>query len=308
MKRRLQQKEFCRFAHSVSPGFTLLDLMVSVAISAVLMALLLPAIQASRAAARRTTCSDHTRQIGVAVHSHEELHHRYPHGEGELAWEFEILPFVEQSELFTTLKDYVWNGMELDHRLRGVQLPIFQCPSDPELRSWSINYVINAGSTFDYLERNDGFRGEHAISSRDVTDGLSQTVFASEALNLLRERQDRRSCWKTPVPYTAEDELDLFADLCAEMPTGALGVEPDPYRHLKSSSNIYDHIMTPNQPSCHNFQSDLGHSTFSSSSEHRGGVNVLFVDGAVKFVSNGVARKVWRAVGTRNGHESVTLP
>jgi prepilin-type processing-associated H-X9-DG protein len=93
------------------------------------------------------------------------------------------------------------------------------------------------------------------------------------------------------------------------MPSGAIGVGSDPDRHIKSSGNLfYDHIVTPNLPSCLNYNSDFAHSTYAVSSEHRGGVNVLFSDGAVKFVGNNVDRKVWRAVGTRNGHESVTLP
>ncbi len=309
MRRSKQRDLFRRPAHSVSPGFTVIELLVAIGVVALLMAMILPAIQSSREAARRTVCSDRLRQIGIAVQSHEAQHQRYPTAFQELAWEYEILPFMDQTPLFEKLKTRASDIFALTEFLNGMQLPMFQCPSDATLQTWSVNYLINIGSTFDYLDRYDGFRCTRFLSSRDVPDGLSQTAFASEGITLLCDRKDRRSSWKTPVPYPYEDELDLFADLCAEMPSGAIGVGGDPSRNLRSSANlVYDHIMTPNQPSCLNFNFDLPHSTYASSSDHRAGVNVLFADGAVKFVGNGVARNVWRAVGTRNGHEPVSFP
>ena len=73
----------------------------------------------------------------------------------------------------------------------------------------------------------------------------------------------------------------------------------------------YDHLLTPNQAGCYNGPEDLDFGNFPflipPSSMHPNGVNVLFADGSVHFITDGISDDVWRALGTRNGHETVSL-
>ena len=131
------------------------------------------------------------------------------------------------------------------------------------------------------------------------------TAYVSEQMNEFHwNSSDLRCFWKTPILYNQRNQLDLFADLCESMPNGAVGgaLNLGPIT-ITSQVEQYDHIIRPNRASCIN---DVG--AFTANSLHRGGVNVLMADGAVRFVNDHVARTVWRAMGTRNGHENISLP
>ena len=192
-------------------------------------------------------------------------------------------------------------------------MPIFQCPSDPGgAMLWNASYAINKGSELsaheeDYpqIAHTHGVRGA-LVGTSGFPDGMSNTAFVAERLSQLPTPRDRRARWKTPVAYVNLEELDQFADLCAMMPVGAIGLG---YRDSGDIVDylVYDHVMTPNQPSCQNENWNLTYSTYATSSEHPGGVNVLFADGSVRFISNSIARPVWRAMGTRDGNEAVSV-
>src|SRR5262245_29962927 len=91
-----------RFGRATCPGFTLVELLVVIAIIGVLVALLLPAVQSAREAARRMQCQNHLKQIGLAVHSFEDVYKTLPHSryDDRYTWAVEILPFIEQKTLY----------------------------------------------------------------------------------------------------------------------------------------------------------------------------------------------------------------
>ena len=125
-------------------GFTLIELLVVIAIIAVLIALLLPAVQQAREAARRTTCRDHLKQLGLALHNYADAHQTLPPGYlyrpdtsssptsngAGFGWGAMSLPFLEQSSLYG---QFNWNVPLHDvanQKARETRLAVFICPSD----------------------------------------------------------------------------------------------------------------------------------------------------------------------------------
>jgi prepilin-type processing-associated H-X9-DG protein len=295
------------------------EVLVGLGILAVLLSLILPAIANSRRAADSMQCRARMSQIGRAVQNFEARQRRYPRQNGEVEWHFEVLPDLDRADLFHQMEGHENDSWTLDSIMQTTSVPVFQCPSDSRIAPWNsaINFVRNGGSMFDAYELPDeGNDQSHGMtfgvnSSADVTDGLSMTAFLSEQMNVFRRNStDRRARWTTPTSYPQPDQLDLFADLCESMPAGAIGLPDNDDFPLSFTNGYtrYDHIARPNHTSCRNQNLDSRFMAFTANSLHSGGVNVLMADGAVRFVSNNVTRRVWRGMGTRNGHETITLP
>jgi prepilin-type N-terminal cleavage/methylation domain-containing protein/prepilin-type processing-associated H-X9-DG protein len=195
--------------NTLRQGFTLVELLVVIAIIGVLIALILPAIQAAREAARRTQCKNNLRQLGVAVQTYHDSHGAYPMGRDgtgkrAVSWAFRLLPQLEQSAIYTTLRP----GLDVDHDDNGqaMRTPVatFFCPSRrtpaadrdfdnddaPTLKPGVAaggDYAANVGDDMD----NDGAEEfdsteagpiytRSAIQDRHVTDGLSNTFVIGE--------------------------------------------------------------------------------------------------------------------------------
>lgn len=131
-----------RVTSTSSPGFTLVELLVVIAIIGILVALLLPAVQAAREAARRSQCANNLRQIGLAVLEYESSHRRLPAGSTSNApslggpylstWAVDILPYMELSPLYD-LWDPTVDFVHLNNqRLRETFVPSYTCPSDSD--------------------------------------------------------------------------------------------------------------------------------------------------------------------------------
>lgn len=176
-------------------AFTLVELLVVIAVIGILLGLLLPAVQAVRSRARETSCRNNLRQIGIALHQYHDVHGSLPtgciewrtFGAGQelrqLAWSAFLLPFIEQQPLH----DAIDFGQAFDADANAVaaatRLPIYECP-DAEERD-GIRARIDYGGL--YGERilntrpDDGlFIYEKSIRFKDIRDGLSQTLAVSE--------------------------------------------------------------------------------------------------------------------------------
>jgi prepilin-type N-terminal cleavage/methylation domain-containing protein/prepilin-type processing-associated H-X9-DG protein len=132
-------------------GFTLVELLVVIAIIGILVALLLPAIQAARAAAQRTQCQNNLKNIALAVLNYEDTYKELPPGsinakgvsESGIGWPVSILPFIEESGVNELAIDqwkavgdlYRDDGGGLINMLNGLLLPLYLCPSDPDLKN-----------------------------------------------------------------------------------------------------------------------------------------------------------------------------
>src|SRR5687768_17044091 len=135
-------------------GFTLVELLVVIAIIGVLVALLLPAVQAAREAARRMSCSNNLKQFGIALHNFENTNRQLPAGEisstAYLSPHVQMLPFFEQQSLYAMF-DMLKGAFDAPNTTPGaIQPPLFLCPTDPrpdrsQAMGWT-NYHPNAGS------------------------------------------------------------------------------------------------------------------------------------------------------------------
>jgi prepilin-type N-terminal cleavage/methylation domain-containing protein len=194
-------------------GFTLVELLVVIAIIGILVALLLPAVQAAREAARRMQCNNHLRQWGLAAHNYHDTFGAFPMTNAQnylpnvqgFSPQARLLPFVEQVNLQNVL-DFAqpaftgpWNALVPNPRFAeafATPFPILFCPSDPAPRTnlgagnseyAGINYMVSYGSgtraNYDLRWRTDGFVYEN-VGARmaDILDGTSNTVMMSETV------------------------------------------------------------------------------------------------------------------------------
>ncbi len=190
-------------------GFTLIELLVVIAIIAILIALLLPAVQQAREAARRSTCKNNLKQLGIALHNYHDSHRTFPpngvggttentggrYNQNWLAWSgfAMLLPFVDQAPVYNKIDfNYRWdnnNGGTVNNTMARTRIPVFQCPSDPGSSAFYTgnlspnSYGLSTGPASNWSMRrtNPGFATLRKGSMmRDLTDGASNTIVASE--------------------------------------------------------------------------------------------------------------------------------
>lgn len=196
-------------------GFTLVELLVVIAIIGVLVALLLPAIQAAREAARRSECSNHLKQIGLAIQMYHDTRQAYPMGRNSTnqkgtSWAFRILPQLEEQAIYDSYveKDEVY--LQSNSKAMRTAIETFVCPSrrraiadrdfdnndDPPIErgvASAGDYAANAGHEEDTNMESNDFKGGSidiglagpifsgsTINARRVIDGLSNTLAVGE--------------------------------------------------------------------------------------------------------------------------------
>ena len=312
-------------------GFTLVELLVVIAIIGVLVALLLPAVQSAREAARRTSCRNNLKQIGVALLSFHDSQGRFPPGRGgpppkifsTLAY---LLPYVEegslqgQIDLASAPTNVVVAGVSYSGARNlpagSEAVAVLQCPSDTAegrvsgLVYGATNYAANTGSAAvdaGSVRLADGvFFLESKVAFNDLADGSSHTAAFSE--RMLGTGQSTTSLPNQSGLYILElkNSVTLAVDTCATPSSGTWFSQRGGKWILGNYGNtLYNHQFTPNPPQwdCMNLPQQKGF--MSARSYHPGGVNVLFCDGSVRFVEDGIETNVWRALATRAGSETL---
>ena len=318
-------------------GFTLIELLVVIAIIGLLVALLLPAVQQAREAARRSQCANHLRQLGLACHNYYDVHQMFPP-----PVQTPIYTFSLQARVFPYLgAEAVFESFNFDLGLRaGANAPVrvenssatrtvvdyFLCPSDTgktlvlEPDSRPTNYVGNAGSG----ENDSGsfFNADGVVFRRstirmaDITDGLTKTALLSESV--VGNGQS------SPAGSPQRDPLRQYIHLGNKFPPDEPPVEPRPsasncdplgsfdWQGNRNASwamgrmdmSLYNHFYLPNdkRPDClHTHKRGWK----AARSLHTGGVHVLTCAGDARFVANTTSLSVWRALATRAGDEIV---
>lgn len=303
-------------------GFTLIELLVVIAIIAVLVAILLPAVQQAREAARRSTCKNNLKQIGLALHNYHDVYQRLPAGyqynSNNLipiyGWAVSILPYLEQSALYESLNPgaiplnarYVAGFTEESRQLLQTPISVYRCPSDTASQTHEFvfaptdffypatsNYVAygGAGTTAETLANNNDahgtFYGAAYLPFSHITDGLSNTFFVSE--------RDAGPVGPTTDGYTTNFGAAVWPGIASR--NNVLR----PYRTLAHAvyKINYDYVKGFNDKT-------NSYNARGVASQHAGGVNVLMGDGAVRFVSENIEHVsvyrylVWRDDGRVN--------
>ena len=306
----------------VRRALTLVECLVAIAIIGLLAALLIPAVQAAREAARRAQCANNLRQIGLALHNYASALGGLPpfHNGNDYSVHVAILPFAELRPLYDSFNFAFPAAYPPADNLTScaTRVSLFVCPTDPargvEGGPGSTSYCGNTGGGVQRFGYNGAF-GAPYTSTRlaDFTDGLSSTAMMSEWSLGGRgplERARNRGLFHAPS-YPDYGQLEEFALACRDLDTATARTNS----HHKGSNwsygelnhTFYNHVLPPNQPSCLNGNGyQIG--AFSAGSQHQGGANVAHADGHVRFIANGVAPAMWRAMGSRNGGEIGVVP
>lgn len=326
-------------------GFTLIELLIVIFIIGALMALLLPAIQAARAASSRVQCSNRLRQIALALHNYESVHRVFPsiysdgaermatYGYSPLA---RMLAELEQTALYNAMNLTLEHGSaesQIDnHTVATTSVELFLCPADdgpPVAGFGRVNYRFNVGPipwiSPNYLVNSDHMSGPFTMHAfyrpSDFPDGLSNTVGVSERIqgDWTADVEGRGDYLLANYGIGIVDDaergrraIQRCIDSASTFPRESRDGECWMYAGFHFTN--YNHCLPPNPrtPDCsfddaleglHNRTIHSG--SFPARSYHPGGVNAATMDGAVRFVRDGVDTVAWQALATRNGKEVV---
>lgn len=316
-------------------GFTLVELLVVIAIIGILVALLLPAIQAAREAARRMSCSNNLKQIGIALHNYHDTHGSFPpgaiHPQGVTSnsWSIHarLLSFVEEEDLQDLID---WS---LPYSAQGevaqTRISTYICPSDPgdrprpdgSITHYPVSYGVNMGTWFVFNPNNqaggDGLVYPNSSTSfRDVLDGTSTTLAFAEVKMwnpYLRDGTNPGSIG-APIPapagvstlggnFKSNSGHTEWVDARVHQ-TGFTGTfAPNTEVFHTAGGKVHDVDFNSSREGKTTDQ--LTYASVTSRSYHPGGTQVLLTDGSARFVSQDIELTTWRALTTRSGGEVV---
>jgi prepilin-type N-terminal cleavage/methylation domain-containing protein len=314
-------------------AFTLIELLVVIAIIAILIGLLLPAVQKVRSAAARTQCTNNLKQIGLGMHNYHDSFGTLPPGVGKNGccwgtWMVPILPYIEQDNLFKQYVNFGGNDSSGPRygqtpnitKVTSMRLKVMTCPSDfpnapignPPITNH--NYAVNYGNTSFYQSTLNGipFLGApfSAYTGQTVNDYTTLTGNPANGnmgrpVSLLEITDGTSGTLMTSEVVQGQgNDLRGFSWW-----GGASGFvtylvpnssQPDVVTGGNCQSNVNMNppcttISTPSQPRM-----------MGARSRHTGGVNAGRCDGSISFIRNDIDYNVWQALGTSKGGEANT--
>lgn len=344
-------------------AFTLVELLVVIAIIGILVALLLPAIQAAREAARRSQCQNNLKQIGLAINNYESSAKGLPPGaflaEGS-AWSAFILPYLEEGNAFAWLTigenqqgNFQWassspydDAAKLPNNYRNIRvvesvMTVYRCPSaglpehqtdrssddwwvmrrspasyigvvsglqDRQYPGWRMRYAKAPPENPNYPGVDGVMVGLHKddeanirIRFRGITDGLSKTALAGEAVHDIDTVDLEGATKREAIPGSRQDHWwggsdDIDTSVADSTPyrdlSEMLGSTAVPINYQKSPTETRAWCASPESADCQKAQLSFG-------SRHSGITQMVFCDGHVETVQQDIDAQVWSDYGTR---------
>lgn len=267
-------------------GFTLIELLVTIAIIGTLIALLLPAVQYAREAARKSSCQNHLKQIGLALHNYHDTHNVLPPGSIQSlsitpqlsgwGWGSLILPSLEQSAIYDQINFGLVTLGGVHPSLFNEPVSVWRCPSDPaQARTDIVAGVVQFPAFLGNYAASEAIMGPLSYNRlADVTDGLHQTIFVGEMRIHIRAPDDTFIAhWAGELNDGVDTYFNFTPYLYADQDTGI----------NSSNSGVF-------------------------SSEHAQGANFLMGDGAVIFLSESMDKSLYGALATPRGGDVAQLP
>ena len=319
-------------SHKSPRGFTLVELLVVIAIIGTLVALLLPAVQAAREAARRAQCTNNLKQLSLGMIGFQEAKGGFPTaamswddtdylkhdpaGPGawydDHGWYSQIGSYIEQTAWNQSINFSKSFSNAVNDAPRRRMISLFACPSDRGLQrnEWNSNvwarvrgnYVVNFGNT-NYGQTDRGtvkFRGapftyRQVTYPRSIRDGLSFTLMMAEVLVLPELPSQAGGQWGGPPS-------DLSTSLGGQTFNGWMPPNTrvgDEVARVIQDASFYQGVSIPVPIPV----SDSKLQSFASRSRHPGGVVASRCDGSVHFVGDTIDPLVWMALSTADGKE-----
>lgn len=309
-------------APSARGGLTIIELLVAISVIALLAALLLPAVQQSREAARSTECRNNLRQVALACDAFESFHNHYPPsqmfgdygiGPDSTAWSFlaRLLPHLDQMPLYTA--GGIPDKTLRDSGVADAAIPLLLCPSDPSSHTGP---RLDAGNMLEHLfpVGQTNYKGVCGSNwGTDESQGWddpadSGTLWPHLGANGSYDGIDngdgmlRRA--DVDKPRRKRDVVDGLSN------TFLLGEDVpkyDVYCSWPYANNVHSTCAIPPNVKNHPDPQDWPN-VQSFRSEHPGGLNFAFGDGSVKFISDKTDLELYRALATIAGREAVSPP
>ncbi|MGE3820676.1 MAG: DUF1559 domain-containing protein [Isosphaeraceae bacterium] len=324
-------------------GFTLIELLVVIAIIGVLIALLLPAVQAAREASRRVQCVNNLKQIGLAIHGYVGSTGVLPFGQGPeptqswCGWSSlaMLLPYLEQTPVYQSINFDVPGGSDPSRpenlTAREVRIATFLCPSDVDRLTSPSGHNNYAACTGIDPNMNNGvtsglFGGMYGpgpyvpvtVGLAEITDGTSQTVAFAERVKGIGLNNDAQGP-DTMNPSGSVLRINGLPETTAGAFSACQGSNPrapgatlsglysvGSFWHIGTTYGArYNHVMPPGSWSCSGPHTDNA-GAHTAGSRHPGAVNLLLADGSVRPVKNTIHIAVWRSLATKAGGEVVS--
>lgn len=324
---------------SIRRAFTLVELLVVIAIIGVLVALLLPAVQAAREAARRMNCQNNVKQIGLALHNHHDVYNTFPAGgitngtccgtESAATWTIFILPYLEQSNLYERYDFSRTNENAANAFVRTQYVKTYSCPTDPMIKQL-LAPASGPGANLNYMT------GSYRAMA-GVTDGLSwfdAECGRNSPLNqrgILHSMSDPASPPAFPSGYTAppygKERIANITDgtsntlMVGEYYTGPKSTPRRTtfWAYTYTSFNQSEVVLPPQSRQlfadfnrCDSFSgSSVGGNNpckRSWGSYHPNSINFANGDGSIRTISTNIDMIVFAALGTMGNGETVNVP